>query len=312
MFLKIKYLRTDYMPFTPAYPVAEDRRAYTLPAGRTGVLVLHGFMGSPISSRPLAEHLHQHGFTLHCPLLPGHGERPEKLKDVPRQAWIAEAEEGLAAIREGCDEIFILSHSMGAVLGAHLISKNPDIRGLVMIAPLWQVPSKAIYLTAVLRYVMPWLHPYRFSRLRGLTEERALDLYPDLDLDDPAVQAQMDEMTRVPLSGIDEMRKMARMGRTLWPQLRLPALVLQGQKDRAVKPGSAEALYAVLGSADKQLHLYPRAGHELMRPKDPAHTQVWAEVLEFLNDRGPQTGDRRVQTADGGQQTAVMAAEHGP
>jgi len=285
------------MPFTPAYPVAEDRQAYTFHAGRTGVLVLHGFMGSPISSRPLAEHLHQQGFTMHCPLLPGHGERPEKFRDIPHQAWIAEAEEGLATIREWCDEVFIIGHSMGAVLGAHLANQDPEIRGMVMLAPLWQVPSKAIYLTSVLRYAIPYLHPWRYQRFRSLATERALDLYPDLDLEDPAVLDQMEEMTRIPLSGIDEMRKMAQMGRKLWPQLRLPALVLQGEKDRAVKLGSAEALYAALGSTDKQLRLYPRAGHELMRPKDPAHTQVWAEVLAFLNDRGPQTGDRRAQTA---------------
>lgn len=270
------------MPFSPTYLVAENRQPYSLRAGRTGVLVLHGFMGSPISSRPMADHLHAQGYTVHCPLLPGHGERPDKLRDVPRQAWIAEAEEGLATIRQWCDEIFILGHSMGCVLGAHLVQHNPDIPAMVMIAPLWQVPSKAIYLAAPLRYLITWLYPWRYKRLRSLTEERALDLYPDLDLDDPAVQAQMAEMTRMPLSGIDEMRKMAQMGRALWPQLQLPALVLQGQKDRAVKPGSAEALFAALGSEDKHLSLYPRAGHELMRPKDPAHPQVWAEIGEFL------------------------------
>ena len=40
------------MAFEPSYEVPEDRRAYTLEAGPVGCLMLHGFLGSPISSRP--------------------------------------------------------------------------------------------------------------------------------------------------------------------------------------------------------------------------------------------------------------------
>src|SRR5690606_34099012 len=93
------------------------------------------------------------------------------------------------------------------------------------------------------------------------------------------------QMTRVPLSGLAEMSKMAGHGRKLWPHLTLPALILQGQRDIAVRPGSAEAVHEALGSRDKHLSLYPRAGHELMRPKDPAHKQVWAEIEVFIRQR---------------------------
>src|SRR5690349_21946229 len=41
--------------------------------GRTGVLLVHGFTGSPFSLRPLAELLAARGFTVDVPLLPGHG-----------------------------------------------------------------------------------------------------------------------------------------------------------------------------------------------------------------------------------------------
>ncbi len=273
------------MPFEPTYPVTEDRRAYTFIAGRTGLLVLHGFMGSPLSSRPLAQHLHKQGITVHCPLLPGHGERPDKLHNIPRRAWLDAAEEGLATIRQYCDEIFLLGHSMGSVLGASLAAQNSDLRGLIMLAPLYVVPSRILSFTGLLRHVLPWFSPWRIKRLQPLARERVLDLYPDLDLEDPRVQAQLPQMTRVPLSGLAEMSKMAGHGRKLWPRLTLPALILQGQRDIAVRPGSAEAVHEALGSRDKHLSLYPRAGHELMRPKDPAHQQVWAEIEAFIRQR---------------------------
>ena len=79
--------------------------------------------------------------SVHCPLLPGHGNLPHKLYKVSRKAWMAEAEEALEKIRSLADQVFVMGHSMGAVLGAYLASKNNDIRGIVLIAPLYDVPD---------------------------------------------------------------------------------------------------------------------------------------------------------------------------
>lgn len=273
------------MPFSPPYEVRAERRAYKLHSGPVGCLMLHGFLGSPTSSRPMAEHLAKQGLTVHCPLLPGHGELPDKLYGARREQWLSEAEEALETLRRDCDEIFIIGHSMGTVLGAYLAYANADIRGLVMLAPLWKPPSRAISLLRVLRYVMPWFYPWRINRLRRLARERLLDLYPDLDLDDPQVQAWLPRATRVPTDAVDEMRKVADMGRHLWPRLTLPVLLLQGENDIAVKPGNTEQIFEVLGSEDKALHTFPRAGHELMRPFEPVHKQVWPLVSEFIRER---------------------------
>ena len=273
------------MPFHPSYDVAGERRAYTFHGGPVGCLILHGFMGSPTSSRPMAAFLAERGVTVHCPLLPGHGELPDKLCSISRGAWLAEAEEAMAYLSEQCDEIFLVGHSMGTVLAAHLASHNPDVRGLIMLAPLYQVPSRAIHLLRVLRYVMPWFYPWRVKQLRRLTRERILDLYPDLDLDDPEVQAWLPQATRVPTDAIDEMRKIADYGRLLWPQLTLPVLILQGEQDIAVKPGNTERISELLPAEDKVLHQFARAGHELMRPFEPVHKKVWPLVHTFIEQR---------------------------
>lgn len=270
------------MPFSPSYEVSLERRAYSLRRGPVGCLMLHGFMGSPISSRPMAEYLAQRDITMHCPLLPGHGELPEKMYGVQHEDWIAEAEEAFETLQGWCDELFIMSHSMGTVLAAHLARSSPNVKGLIMLAPLFKPPSRVISFLRVLRYVMPWFYPWRVQRLRRLTQERILDLYPDLNLDDPEVRSWLPQATRMPTGAIDEMRKMADMGRELWPDLQMPALLLQGEKDIAVKPGNTQAIHEMLPAKDKMLHLFPEAGHELMRPFEPAHRKVWPLVYEFI------------------------------
>ena len=270
------------MPFQPLYPVPDDRRPYTIEAGSVGVLALHGYIGSPKSSRPLAGHLAEHEITVHCPLLPGHGNVPHKMYGVSRHDWIAEAEEGLATIRRMCDKIFLMGHSMGAVLAAHLIQKNEDIRGFIMLAPLYEVPDKRIHLMRLLRYVMPWFYPLKSRSLQRLVYERAIDFDPTLDLSDPAVQAQLPELSKVPTSSMDEMRKMSDLGKKLWPKTYLPTIIFQGGHDRAVSAGNAQHIFDLLPHKDKHLYWLPEAGHELMRPFDPAHTQVWSSILQFI------------------------------
>jgi len=270
------------MPFTPNYEVPEERRAYSFAAGPVGVLMLHGFLGSPISSRPLAQYLAEQGISVHCPLLPGHGQLPNKLYGFTGRDWLAEAKEGLATLQQKCERIFLMGHSMGNVLGAHLVTQNDGILGMIMLAPATEVPDKRLRLMRLLKYVMPWFYPLRMKSLHPLVFERLHEFDPSLDLDDPAVQERLPEMTRLPTAAIDEMRKMVESGRPLWPQLDLPAIVFQGKQDIAVDERTTEALLERLPNADKQLLLLDEGGHELMRPFDPAHERVWPAILAFI------------------------------
>ena len=273
------------MPFVPNYDVPRERRAYTLPGnGRIGCLMLHGFMGSPVSSRPLAEYLQEQGITCHCPLLPGHGHYPDKLYKVRHQAWIAEVEAALQMIRGLCDEVFVVAHSMGTVLGSHLIVTQGRIRGMVMMAPVYDVPDERLNWMWLIRYVMPWYYPHRSRKpaMQKLVRERVLDYDPTLDFDAPEVQARLPQIARVPTSGMAEMVKMIRYGRSLWPQLTLPVHIFQGGRDPAVAAEKTKVLYELLPSQEKKLDLFPEAGHELMRPFDPLHERVWPAIYEFV------------------------------
>jgi carboxylesterase len=274
------------MPFQPEYSVSPERQAYAFQAGRTGCLMLHGFMGAPSSSRPLAQYLAQHGVTVQCPLLPGHGSLPNKLYRVSYQAWLDEAQEAFDSINEQCDEIFLMGHSMGTVLDAYLISRHREvnIRGLILLAPAYELPDNRLHTLRLLRYVMPWFYPMWMKRLHPLVKQRLLDFDPEIDLDDPDIQAKLPELTKVPTSGIDEMRKVLDMGRKLWPTINLPVVIFQGDSDVAVSLESTQKLFDILPGDDKQLQVIPGAGHELMRPFDPTHADVWSSIYQFVVD----------------------------
>lgn len=279
------------MPFTPVYEVPEARRAYTIEGknqpknGRIGVLMLHGFMGSPTSSHEMAEYLAEHGITVHCPLLPGHGHLPYQIKGFSKWDWIREAEEGLRTLRGMADRIFLMGHSMGAVLCAHLAIKTPDICGLVMLAPLYEVPDPRIKLALFGRYFMPWFYPLKRNSKDEIFLGRVLDYDPTINVHDPNLQEWLVQASRIPVDGAAEMVKMAALGRKLWGRLQLPSIIFQGQKDPAVNPGNSEKIYQALASQDKEIVKFPQAGHELMRSRDPIHVEVWQGVHQFIAKR---------------------------
>lgn len=278
------------MPFVPTYAVSAERRAYTELAsaenenGRIGVLMLHGFLGSPLSSHPMANYLAEHGVTVHCPLLPGHGHYPDKLHKVPRQAWLDAAQEAFETAKTLCDDLFLMGHSMGAVLGANLCLQNPEVRGLIMLTPVYDVPDDRLNWMKWLRFVMPWFYPHKMRSMRKLVRERVLDFDPSIDFDDPDFQKEdLPRISRLPTDALVEMVKMAEYGRTLWPQLTTPSIIFRGGQDPAVKPGSIDRLYDVLPGPHKQLKTFAKSGHEPMRPFDPAHKELWPMALQFIH-----------------------------
>lgn len=291
------------MPFKPDYDVTPDRMPYTLfpereDGHRPGVLMLHGFMGSPLSSRPLGEYLQGHGYFVHCPLLPGHGQYPNKLYQVDRKAWIAEAEEAYDLAQANTDELFVVGHSMGNVLGAHLAKTRGGIRAMAMVAPAYLPPDGRLRFTGVAQHFVPWYYPHKSSKesMQHIVRERVLDYDPTIDFDDPEFQAQLPEVSRVPMSGMYQMVQMLAYGRKLWPVLDIPTSIFAGADDVAASPEDAQELYGLLPNPDKAITIYPDAGHELMRPFDPVHGQVWEAIRSFLDLHRVQTSARDAQS----------------
>lgn len=278
------------MPFQPSYEVAPERLPYTLVPGdnpgRIGVLMLHGFMGSPLSSRPMAEYLAARGILVHCPLLPGHGQYPDKLHGATRRQWLAEADEAYHTIRPQVDRLFLMGHSMGNVLAAQIATTYRDAVGMVLLAPVYHMPDRRLRFTPYARHVMTWYYPHASKRqsMQELVRERCLDFDPTIDFDSPEFQARLPQVSRVPISGMAEMVKTVEGGRKLWPKLDIPARIFAGEHDEAAPPENARLIYGYLPGPDKELTIYPKAGHELMRPSDPVHEEVWPRVAEFVLD----------------------------
>ena len=111
-----------------------DVKPASFPNGPTGVLVLHGFTGSPQSMRPLAVRFAEAGHSVELPVLPGHGTTIEDLVPTRFDDWHQAAAEAYADLAARCRRVVVVGLSMGGTL-ATILAVEHEPAALVLINP---------------------------------------------------------------------------------------------------------------------------------------------------------------------------------
>jgi carboxylesterase len=131
---------------------------YFHPGGSTGVLLCHGFTGSPGSLRPWAEYLAGAGLTVSLPRLPGHGTTWQEMARTRWEDWYAEVDRAFEELRGQASEIFVMGLSMGGCLALRMAEiRGAAVRGLVLVNPSVTADTKLFLLAPALKLVVPSL-----------------------------------------------------------------------------------------------------------------------------------------------------------
>jgi carboxylesterase len=205
---------------------------FTADGGDVGVVLSHGFTGSPQSLRPWAEHLAAAGLTVRLPRLPGHGTRWQDLNDTRWLDWYGEVERALDELRGRCRQVFAMGLSMGGTLVLRLAEQRPsDVSGLVLVNPSLGTERKD------LKYALPVLARFVPS-VAGIGS--------DIRKPGPTELAY----GRTPLKA---MRSLAQ----LWPlvtadlsRITAPVLLFRSRVDHVVEPLSGRLLRDGASSAE--------------------------------------------------------------
>src|SRR5690606_32782666 len=90
-----------------------------------GCLVVHGFMASPAEVVWVGQHLAEQGYTVYVPRLTGHGIDPTHMQRMIWQDWYAQVLDAYHILRQQCDVVVAIGHSMGGLLSLLLASDHP-------------------------------------------------------------------------------------------------------------------------------------------------------------------------------------------
>ncbi len=218
-----------------AFPVLPGAEPFAFPGSgpnaRTGVLLVHGFTGTPMSMRPWGEHLAAEGFAVRCPLLPGHGTRWQDCNDSDGDQWVEAAGQAHDALAAECDRVFVAGLSMGGTVAIRLAELRADsVAGLVVVNPsLLTRRLDARLLPVLARVTGSWAPIGSDIKKPGVVELA----YPKL-----------------PTRAVLGLRRLWAATRADLGKVTAPILLFRSREDHVVEAASSEALLAGVSSTD--------------------------------------------------------------
>ncbi|MFJ5777351.1 alpha/beta hydrolase [Streptomyces sp. NPDC093094] len=258
-------------------PVLPGAEPYRHEGGEVGVLLCHGFTGSPQSLRPWAEFLAERGLTVSLPLLPGHGTRWEDMQLTGWQDWYAEVDRELRALTERCTQVFVFGLSMGGALALRLAARHGErISGVVVVNPANKVHGLSAYALPVARHLV--------RTTKGIASDIARPGSTEIGYD------------RVPLHAAHSLRQFFRVVDGELPQVTQPLLLLHSPQDHVVPPADSARILSRVSSTDVTELLLEQSYHVATLDHDA--DRIFEESHGFIGRLAPSVG--KEGTAAGG------------
>ncbi|MBB6172537.1 carboxylesterase [Nocardiopsis mwathae] len=231
--------------------------------GGVGVLLCHGFTGTPQSMRPWAEYLAEAGLTVDLPRLPGHGTTWQDMATTTSGDWLGAVEESLVELDAECDRVFVMGMSMGGCLALRLAGMHPDrVSGVVVVNPSLAVEDWKVLFAPYVQRILP------------VTPGIASDIKKP-----GAVEIGYDE---IPTAAAGTLPKLWRDTRRGLPSITAPILAYRSPEDHVIGPRSLRILTSEAVNARLTVHSLDDSYHVATLDND-ADT-VFAGSLAFVRE----------------------------
>jgi carboxylesterase len=215
-------------PIRPAIdnPLA---REFLLEGGRRGVLLIHGFTGTPAQLRPLGEALNREGYTVLGVLLPGHGTTIEDMETRTWSDWLHAVRDAFNTLARKCDDISVAGLSMGGIL-ALIMAEEMPVKACVSISSPLRLKNKAAYFSA---FAWP------FMRYQGWPKDPNEAGRPCKKENDYHIGYSATPVRKVP-----DLLRLVRMAERGLDKITCPLLIVQPVKDDTVRQESPQLICA--------------------------------------------------------------------
>lgn len=242
-----------------------EAQAFSLGAGSTGCLLIHGITATPQTLRLMGDSLSRSGIRVSAPLLDGHGRHWRDLERSTWRAWYRSVETAYGLLRRRCRRVYAAGLSLGGSLALHLAAHHPELDGVIAMNPVLYLDDWRLPFLPILRRVRRCL-----PAIAG-------------DLQDPDAVSDL-SYDRTPLASIHQLVRFMRHLEDDLPDVRCPALIMSSARDHIVPPGNGPHVLARISSRQKRLVVFRRSAHVLTLDWEKA--EVFARAHAFIRRHG--------------------------
>lgn len=225
----------------------------------TGILLIHGFTGSPAEMKLLGGFLNQKGYTVYAPLLAGHGITPEEMIKTNQEDWWNSVEEAYDFLKEkGYLNIIAIGLSMGGILSLKLAYHRSLKAVVAMAAPIFTRDRR-----------MAWTRWFKYIKRYQIKEKK-----------EKHIDEHLVSYDRTPIACVERLYKLIKEVKAHLSEVNVPALIMQGQRDETVIIKSASYIYDHVSSPIKEIRWYEQSTH--IMTLDHEREEVFQDILTFI------------------------------
>ena len=212
------------------YPILQGAEPFYAEGNNVGILVSHGFTGSPQSMRSLYEAYAAEGYTVCGPLLKGHGTHYEDMENTTYEDWVHSIEEAYQWLQARCDTIFVTGLSMGGTLTLYMAANYPEVQGIILINAAVVLPG--------------------MEATRHITDRQFLDgIGSDIKKHGVTELAY----AKTPVRSINELLNLTENVRKQLYKITCPTLIFVSDEDHVVPPYNSQIIADGIQTIEKEI-----------------------------------------------------------
>jgi len=235
---------------------------------RRSIILIHGYIGSPLDFKPLKQELANRGFRVVIPTIPGQTKEcfaykrgsytPEFYID-----WITDIIQGES--KRFDKKPFLVGSSMGGTLSVIMASKG-TVDKIVLLSPFFGLRF-ANQLICKLSQVLRWLVPIVPRFIRGMIN------------DQNGYKEYIPGSFLVSLSSFNQLVKLAILARKCVQKISIPTLIIASPNDKVASFPATKQLFSLRENA--KINEFPRSNHILLYDYD--REEVAKLIVKFLS-----------------------------
>jgi len=245
----------------PTAPLSVTARPELTGDRRVGVLLSHGFTGSPASIRPWGEYLGARGYGVQVPRLPGHATTWQELNTITWDDWYGEITRVFDLLCLDHDAVVVGGLSMGGALALRVAADHPDrVAGVVVVNAAVATKRLDVKLLPVLKHVVPSFPGIGNDIRKPGGDEHCYD--------------------RTPLKAIHSLMRAWKPLIEDLPKVTAPLLYFRSAEDHVVDDASQPIITSRVSSREIVERRLPESFHVATLDNDAA--QIFEESAEFV------------------------------
>lgn len=257
----------------------------TLIGGEHAVLLIHGLQSSPAELQPLAKRLHQAGYTVHVPHIPGYGfTHGDTARSVTNwEDWHAKVLAEFRALKRQYKTVAVGGLCIGSVLSLSIAAELGDeVAALTLLATTlwydgWSMPwyrfLRHVGYYSPVRYLYKWREREPFGLKNAQLRKW---IAREMSHKDSSIVGA----SKLNLPAVHEAEQMIKSVKKSLPRITAPAIIIHAVEDDVASPRSARYVAENIGSKVVETVMLHNSYHMITVDND--REQVANDTIRFF------------------------------